>query len=128
MDYATCLRMVRRGGLAATLVLTGAAALAADAHTHFRPHPYQPLAERNRITVDAQRLQGSPESRRFQPRQRQSFPATPAVTVARGRDHGPVATYTPRWEMLDFCPNRGFYPDIRECPGGWQRVRVDVGP
>lgn len=126
MDHAAHLRIVRCCCFATVFVATTAAA--ADMRTHVRMRPYQPLLERNRITFDAQRLQGSPASREPHPLPRESSPVARPLSVAQGRDHGPVASYTPRWEMLEFCPERGFYPDVQECPAGWQRVRVDVGP
>jgi hypothetical protein len=30
---------------------------------------------------------------------------------------------TPETQGDIFCPDRGaYYPDVKECPGGWQRV------
>lgn len=103
-------------------------AVAADTRDRLRVRPIEPLLERNRITRDAQRLQGSPESRQLHPPQRESPPAARPLRVPQERDRGPVAGYAPRWELLDFCPERGFHPEVRDCPTGWQRVRVDVAP
>lgn len=101
-----------------------AGAQSAPAHHYL----YIPAAVENHITIDTQRLSGSAESHTFNPAPRQRALALRQPLLETSLDHEREPLSAPQWEMLYFCRDHGFFPEVQECPKGWRYVRVDVSP
>lgn len=118
--------------LAALLWLSGGpdggTALAAETSARPVRTPTVSRFDDRRLPVDRARLAGSAESRALDPVRRAAEPAAGAPVRLPRRERPPLQASTPKWEMADFCPERGFAPEVKDCPAGWRRVRVDVSP